>query len=98
MKEKKMDLAKQNQNIERLREELSRLNSQYAKFKEAIGINDDADLTLEDSQMTPAVKEMMQAAQLEAERASRQAVATLNAESAQTTAAPKRPRRGALSI
>lgn len=92
-----MDLAKQNQNIERLRDELDRLNKQWAQVKEAMGINDDADLKVEDSQMTPAMKEMMQAAQLEAERASRQAVATLTAESAPVSA-PKRARRGALSI
>ena len=92
-----MDLAKQNQNIERLRDELDRLNKQWAQVKEAMGINDDADLKVEDSQMTPAMKEMMQAAQLEAERASRQAVATLTAESA-SVSAPKRVRRGALSI
>ena len=92
-----MDLAKQNQNIERLRDELDRLNKQWAHVKEAMGINDDADLKVEDSQMTPTMKEMMQAAQLEAERASRQAVATLTAESAPVSA-PKRARRGALSI
>ena len=93
-----MDLAKQNQNIERLRDELDRLNKQWAHVKEAMGINDDADLKVEDSQMTPTMKEMMQAAQLEAERASRQAVASLNAETAEVSAAPKRARRGALSI
>ena len=92
-----MDLAKQNQNIERLRDELDRLNKQWAQVKEAMGINDDADLKVEDSRMTPTMKEMMQAAQLEAERASRQAVATLTAESAPVSA-PKRARRGALSI
>ena len=93
-----MDLAKQNQNIERLRDELERLNNQYAKFKEAVGLTQEADLNVDAASMTPAVQELMQAAQLEAERASRQAVATLNAETAQTSAAPKRPRRGALSI
>ena len=92
-----MDLAKQNQNIERLRDELERLNNQYAKFKEAVGLTQEADLNVDAASMTPAVQELMQAAQLEAERASRQAVATLTAETAQVSA-PKRARRGALSI
>ena len=92
-----MDLAKQNQNIERLRDELERLNNQYAKFKEAVGLTQEADLNVDAASMTPAVQELMQAAQLEAERASRQAVATLTAESAPVSA-PKRARRGALSI
>ena len=92
-----MDLAKQNQNIERLRDELDRLNKQWAQVKEAMGINDDADLKVEDSQVTPAMMALMQDARNEAERASRQAVATLTAESAQVSA-PKRARRGALSI
>lgn len=92
-----MDLAKQNQNIERLRDELERLNKQYAQFKEAVGLTQEADLNVDAVSMTPAVREMMQAAQLEAERASRQAVAALMAETAPVSA-PKRARRGALSI
>ena len=92
-----MDLAKQNQNIERLRDELERLNKQYAQFKEAVGLTQEADLNVDAVSMTPAVREMMQAAQLEAERASRQAVAALPAETAPVSA-PKRARRGALSI
>lgn len=92
-----MDLAKQNQNIERLRDELERLNKQYAQFKEAVGLTQEADLNVDAVSMTPAVREMMQAAQLEAERASRQAVAALTAETAPVSA-PKRARHGALSI
>ena len=98
IKETRMNLAKQNQNIERLRDELDRLNKQWAQVKEAMGLNDDADLKVEDSQMTPAMMALMQDARNEAERASRQAVALLNAETAEVSAAPKRARRGALSI
>ena len=91
-----MDLATQNQHLERLRAELERLNRACAEFKNAVGVKDDAELDVVD--MTPDLNGLMQEARLQAERDSRQAVACLNAETTQPAAAPKRARRCAISI
>lgn len=94
----KIDIAKQQETLSRLRDELSRLNAAFEEQKKAAGITDE-EVTVDPSEMTPALEAALAEAQEKARSAGRSAVASLNAETASTSdAAPRRARRGALAI
>lgn len=75
----KIDIAKQTETISRLRSELARLNRQFDESKKALGLSDE-ELRVEEKDLPADVRQAMQAAKDAAEKAARNAVASLNAE------------------
>ena len=94
----KIDIAKQNETLSRFRDELARLNVRFEESKKAAGLPE-GEVTLDPSEMTPELANALEAVKAEAEKAGRNAVAALKAET-EAPSAPtvKRPRRGMLSI
>lgn len=91
-----IDLNKQKAQLEQLRDELGRLNQQLAEQKEALGLDPNADVTIDPSEMTPELEGALATARDEAERAGRNAAASAQAESAPT--GQRRARRGSIAI
>ena len=94
----KIDIAKQNETLSRLRDELARLNVRFEESKKAAGLPE-GEVTLDPSEVTPELTEALEAVRGAAEKAGRNAVAALSAETeAPAAAAPRRARRGAIAI
>lgn len=90
------DIAKQNEQIERMRQQLAQLNAEFDAQKKALGIATDEQVTVDPSEITPELEKAMQAVCDKAVQAGKSAAAEIKAE----TAPAVRPmgRRGALSI
>ncbi len=93
------DLKNQKQEISRLSEELSRLNSIFAEQKKTLGLDADQPVTIDQAEITPELEHAMADA---AERAKREgearaAQAKLSSGSGSTSTAC-RGRRGAVRI
>ena len=88
-----IDIAKQQETLARLRDELSRLNVQFDEQKKAAGLPE-GDVTMDPSEVTPQLAAALETVKVEAEKAGRNAAASLAAETAPETAAPRRARRG----
>lgn len=93
------DLNKQKQEITRLADELSRLNSVFAEQKKALGLPEEEKVTVDKGEITPELEKAMADA---AERAKREgearaAQAKLASGSGSTSQAG-RTRRGAMRI
>ncbi|MCF0253493.1 MAG: hypothetical protein HUK26_04075 [Duodenibacillus sp.] len=97
----KIDIQKQAAAIDRLRDELGRLNKRFEEVRKAGGVSD-ADLEGALKEDTPAsLAQAMQEARARAEQDGRAAVAALRSETEESTAAAggvRRARRGAMSI
>ncbi len=95
----KIDIAKQQETLSRLRDELGRLNQKFDETKKAMGLPVDEKVKIDPSEITPALKKAMEAAKAEAERVGAAAAAALTAETeAPAAVASHRPRRGAIAI
>ena len=98
MKFTEEELARQNEQVTRLSQELSRLNELFDAQKKAMGVTD-ADLEKGLGDVPPAVAAAMEEAKLRAERAGREAAASLRAATEPEASRPaSRGRRGALRI
>ena len=94
----KIDIAKQNETLSRLRDELARLNVRFEESKKAAGLPE-GEVTLDPSEVTPELADALEAVKGAAEKAGRNAAAALSAETeAPHAAAPRRARSGAISI
>lgn len=93
------DLKNQKQEIARLADELSRLNSLLSEEKKALGLSEQETVTIDDSEMTPELKEAMAVATAKAKREgeARASQAKLASSSASSSQAG-RARRGAVRI
>ncbi|WP_077072496.1 hypothetical protein [Mailhella massiliensis] len=91
------DLKNQKQEITRLADELSRLNSVFAEQKKALGLAEEEKVTLNEAEITPELEKAMAEA---TERAKREGEA--RAAQAKLAAGPSttggRSRRGAMRI
>ena len=91
------DLKNQKQEITRLADELSRLNSVFAEQKKALGLSEEEKVTLNEAEITPELEKAMAEA---TERAKREGEA--RAAQAKLAAGPSttgdRSRRGAMRI
>lgn len=91
------DLRNQKQEITRLADELSRLNSVFAEQKKALGLSEEEKVTLNEAEITPELEKAMAEA---TERAKREGEA--RAAQAKLAAGPSttggRSRRGAMRI
>lgn len=95
----KIDIAKQQETLSRLRDELGRLNQKFDEAKKVMGFSVDQEVKIDPSEITPAVQKAMEAAKAEATRAGAAAVAALTTETeASITSSSRRPRRGAIAI
>ena len=93
------DLKNQKQEIARLADELSRLNSVLAEEKKALGLSEQEPVTVDASEMTPELEEAMASAAAKAKREgeARAAQAKLATGSASSSQAG-RSRRGVVRI
>ena len=89
-------LEQQEQEIARLAEELSRMNSLFAEQKKALGIPEGEDVTFDEKDMTPELSKAFQAVKAEAERAGKARAAQVEAPSSPSAASGAR--RGAMRI
>ena len=71
-----IDIAKQNETLSRLRDELASLNARFDESKKAAGLPD-GEVTIDPSEMTPELVRALDAAKSEAEKAGRNATAAL---------------------
>lgn len=95
----KIDIAKQQEQLARLRDELGRLNQKFDETKKAMGLPVDEEVKVDPSELTPALKKAMEAAKAEAERVGAAAAASLTNEMEVPAATGShRPRRGAIAI
>ncbi len=95
----RIDIEKQNQTISRLRDELSRLNQRFDEAKKTLGLPENEEVVVPDSEVPPQLAEAMKAVRAAAEKAGRNAAAAITSEAAPANAsAPKRSRRGAIAI
>ncbi len=95
----KIDIVKQQETLSRLRDELGRLNQKFDETKKAMGLPVDAEVKIDPSEITPALKKAMEAAKAEAERVGAAAAAALTTETETPAAgASHRQRRGAIAI
>ena len=96
----KIDIAKQQDTLARLRDELQRLNQKFDETKKAMGLPVNEEVTINPSEVTPALKQAMEAAMEAAKKAGASAAASLSMEtvSAAATSGARRPRRGAMVI
>lgn len=93
-----IDIAKQNETLSRLRDELASLNARFDESKKAAGLPD-GEVTIDPSEMTPELVRALDAAKSEAEKAGRNATAALKAETEEPAESRvRRTRRGMLSI
>lgn len=93
------DLKKQKQEISRLADELSRLNSVFAEQKKALGLSEEEKVTVADSEITPELERAMAEATERAKREgeARAAQAKL-ASGSGNSATGGRTRRGAMHV
>ena len=91
------DLRNQKQEITRLADELSRLNSMLAEQKKALGLSAEEKVTVNEAEITPELKKAMDEA---TERAKREgeARATQAKLAASSSTTGGRSRRGAMRI
>ena len=92
----KIDIAKQAETLSRLRDELSRLNRQFADTKKALGY--DEDVTVDMTEVPAQLAEALKIAEDNAVKAGRNAVASLRCESEEPAVRPSLRRRGTLAI
>ena len=88
------DLMAQQQEIARLDEELSRLNTIFEEQKKVLGFAEDEEVTFND-EITPELAQAMDEAKAAAEQAGRARASQVTTASA---SAPSRGRRGAMRI
>lgn len=93
-----IDIEKQNETLNRLRDELSRLNQKFDETKKALGLPANEEVTVPDAKLPAQLADAMKTAEEEARKAGRNAVAALTGETSSGTSLPKRSRRGAIAI
>lgn len=91
-----IDTARQQQQLEDLRDQLSRINALFEEQKKALGVTDAELEELAREPMTPEMQSMMEKAVNDAKAAGRQAASTLQEPqgTTQAPAASARRRRG----
>lgn len=72
----KIDIAKQQETLSRLRDDLSRLNAKFEEQKKAAGLPE-VEVTMDQSEVTHQLAAALEAAKVEAEKASRNAASSL---------------------
>ncbi len=92
------DLKNQQQEIARMAEELSRLNSVFAAQKKACGFAEDEEITISPEEMTPELEKAMAEAKAEAEKEGRARASQIKPADTAASSAPKLGRRGAMRI
>lgn len=91
-----IDIAKQNETLSRLKDELERLNAKFDESKKALGI--EGEVTIDPAEMTPELEKALEVAREKAQKEARNATAALTSEAPAEPASARRARRGALSI
>lgn len=91
-----IDIAKQNETLSRLKDELERLNAKFDESKKALGI--EGEVTIDPAEMTPELEKALEVAREKAQKEARNATAALTSEAPAEPAPARRARRGALSI
>ena len=91
-----IDIAKQNETLSRLKDELERLNAKFDESKKALGI--EGEVTIDPAEMTPELEKVLEVAREKAQKEARNATAALTSETPSEPAPARRARRGALSI
>ena len=91
-----IDIAKQNETLSRLKDELERLNTKFDESKKALGI--EGEVTIDPAEMTPELEKALEVAREKAQKEARNATAALTSEAPAEPASARRARRGALSI
>ena len=92
-----VDLAKQKEAFAKLKDELARLDSQFESAVKALGLKEGEALEMDPADVPQEVMEAMEAAKAKAAEAGRNAADAARAEEA-PSGAPRRARRGAISI
>lgn len=93
------ELKNQKQEITRLADELSRLNSVFAEQKKALGLSEEEKVTVEASEITPELEKAMADATERAKREGEARAAQAKQSSGSGSGAScGRPRRGAMRI
>lgn len=93
------DVEKQNEMLNRLRDELSRLNQKFDETKKTLNIPANEEVTLPEGDLPPQLAAAMKAAEDEARKAGRNAAAALSCEcTSSPRGTPTRLRRGAIAI
>ena len=91
-----IDIAKQNETLSRLKDELERLNAKFDESKKALGI--EGEVTIDPAEMTPELEKALEVAREKAQKEARNATAARASEAPAEPASARRARRGALSI
>ena len=91
------DLKDQQQEIALLADELSRLNAELAAHKKSLGLDENAEVTVDEADMTPELEQAMAEAAEAAKRAGSARAAQAAPASASSSTAG-RGRRGAMRI
>jgi len=93
------DIAKQEREIARLKEELKSLNEKFDEEKKKLGLPEGEEVKVDESELTPEVRDAMQKAKKEAEAAGRAAAEALEGGAASSSASRRsRQRRGSIAI
>lgn len=96
---KKIDLEKQAAALQRMKEELGRLNETFDAAMKAAGVQSESDLEVDPEKLPPEMRAEFESVKAEAAKAGRNAAASLETETAAESAAPvRRTRRGAIAI
>lgn len=90
------DFQKQKDDIARLSDELSRLNSIFAEQKKALGLSEDEAVTVDAAEITPELEQAMNEAEAKAKREGEARAA--QAKLAATSTPAGHARRGAVRI
>ncbi len=90
------DYDRQTEEIKTLSDELSTLNEEFERQKKQLGITNDSQLALKDSEITPELKRAMEEAMEKAKSEGRSRAASARTEQAQGPAISRR--RGAMRI
>ncbi|WP_295640478.1 hypothetical protein [uncultured Mailhella sp.] len=92
------DLRNQKQEIARLADELSRLNSVFAEQKKALGIPETETVTVAESEVTPELRSAMADAMERARREGEARAARAKLSAGSSSAPAGRSRRGAMIV
>lgn len=94
----KIDIAKQAETLSRLRDDLSRLNRQFADAKKALGFAEDEDVKVDMTKVPTKLAEALKTAEANALKAGRNAAAALRSESEEPVVRPSHLRRDTLAV